>query len=67
MNTQRIQRKLRITGLRIKAGFFWLIAELEPAGSSESETVLKNYARAHGELQRALLKDREADMNRRIS
>jgi hypothetical protein len=65
MNTERIQRKLNIVRLRIRSAICRLVVELEPAGSTESETLRKNYARAHGELQRALLKDRESDINRR--
>ena len=60
-----ISIKAHIFRLRLLVWIRWLAVELEPAGSSEFKAIASKYARAKGELNRALLKERERRMNRR--
>ena len=66
MNLKKLQRKARITGLRLRVGLTWLAFELEPAGSNAKRSLRANYKTAEYDLNQALLRDREARMNRRV-
>lgn len=65
MNTSEIQRKAHILRLRIIVWLRWAAVELEPASSQDFRAIASRYAAAKGELNRALLKERERRMNRR--
>ena len=66
MNLEKLQRKARLTGLRLRVGLTWLAFELEPSGSNAKRYLRANYKTAKNELNQALLRDREARMNRRV-
>lgn len=65
MNLERLQRTARFAGLRLRVALTWLAFELEPAGSNAKRYLRANYKTAKHELNQALLRDREARMNRR--
>lgn len=65
MNLETAQRKARLLGLRIKVGLTWLAYEVEPVGSNAKRALRANYKTAKYQLNQALLRDREARMNRR--
>lgn len=67
MKTKQMQRPPSITGLRIKSAIRWLIFALEPIGSTEKVEYRAEYKTAKRQLDRALLKQREAQLNRRVS
>lgn len=67
MNPERLQRPPSITGLRFKAAIRWLIFALEPIGSTEKMECRAEYKTAKRQLDLALLKQREARLNRRVS
>jgi len=54
-----LHRKARIMKLRLNVWLRWLAVELEPAGSQDFRQIASRYAAAKGELNRALLKERE--------
>lgn len=61
-----LNRKVHIFWLRLTVWLRWLAVELEPANSEDFRAIASEYARAKGELNRALLKERERRMNRRV-
>lgn len=67
MNLQRLQRRAHIAGLGIKAAMTWLIFNLEPVGSEDKLEYRADYKTAKRQFDQALLKDREARLNGRVS
>lgn len=65
MNLKRLQRSADLMSLRLKVALKWLIFELEPAGSNAKRYLRAEYKTAKRQLEHALLKQREARMNRR--
>ena len=62
----KITRKAHIERLRLIAWLRWLEFELKPVGSTELQKIARRYVSAKAELDQALLKDCEAQMNRRV-
>ncbi|WP_375191834.1 hypothetical protein [Marinobacter sp.] len=65
MNLKRLQSAAELLRLRLRVGLTWLIVELEPAGSTERRSLMADYKTANHQYNQALLRQREARMNRR--
>jgi len=67
MKQTTLHRKAHILKLRLVCWLRWLIVEMEPAESTEFRSVASRYAQAKGQLNNALLRERERRMNGRVS
>lgn len=64
MNLEGLQRRAQMAGLHLRVALKWLIFALEPIGSEDKMEYRAEYKTAMRQLDRARLKEREAQLNR---
>lgn len=65
MNRQTLQRKADIAASAVQVALAWLPTKFEPQYTDAHKVLMADYRYARRQFDQALLRDREARMNRR--